>query len=659
MKRLSVFIILIFSLLIVGLPLAQQTRGMKAVGKASEVLPGVVVYRTGWALIIGINKYPHLKAEYQLGYAVADAEALANLLENKFGYPRSNITILKDEQATRNGILQAFASLADHDRVKENDCVLVFYSGHGQTVDTSEGGITGYIIPHDAKVNLSRKPNPSEYILTCINMNELYQTSKLFAAKHTLFIMDACLLGGIVGKARGGFDTEVPDYMKRVVEWPVKQMITGGGKDQESLERPDLGHGVFSYKMLDGLEREMADWDNDGIIRGSELGNYLRMSVPKMNDKQTPMFGVEGEGEFLFLSQIEEEEPEEPEVITEITELASKAKLFVSSKPDGASVYVDEKMVGKTPCAVELDAGVTGKREVTVAVSKKNYETKRAKVTLVAGKTAKWSDVKLNQIAMPAVIEPDSIDSEPSVKIEPVVTPIGEIGFTPPGAVDAGDMVLIPAGEFQMGDGSDEHTVYLDAFYMDKYEVTNAQFNKFIEATEHRKPANWRDKNLNVPDHPVVGVSWDDAVAYCQWAGKRLPTEAEWEKAARGGKMGQKYPWGDDGSSTYERANIFSKRGKDIWSYTAPVGSFEPNDYGLYDMAGNAREWCSDLYDMGYYSKSPARNPKGPEKGTQRVMRGGGWRLDASYLIVSKRYYRSPTSTYDEQGFRCAKDATP
>ena len=94
--------------------------------------------------------------------------------------------------------------------------MLVFYSGHGQTVDTSEGGITGYIIPHDAKVNLSRKPNPSEYILTCINMNELYQTSKLFAAKHTLFIMDACLLGGIVGKARGGFDTEVPDYMKAI-----------------------------------------------------------------------------------------------------------------------------------------------------------------------------------------------------------------------------------------------------------------------------------------------------------------------------------------------------------------------------------------------------------------------------------------------------------
>ena len=180
-----------------------------------------------------------------------------------------------------------------------------------------------------------------------------------------------------------------------------------------------------------------------------------------------------------------------------------------------------------------------------------------------------------------------------------------------------------------------------------------------MEATDHPAPANWKDKNLNILEHPVVGVSWNDAKAYCEWAGKRLPTEAEWEKAARGGLIGMKYSWGDDVSNAHDKANIFSKNGNDIWTYTAPVGSYDSNGYGLFDMAGNAREWCEDIYDWGYYSKSPLRNPKGPDTGSQRVVRDGCWKYDASYLVVWKRQGRAPTSKYDEQGFRCARDAKP
>jgi len=219
-------------------------------------------------------------------------------------------------------------------------------------------------------------------------------------------------------------------------------------------------------------------------------------------------------------------------------------------------------------------------------------------------------------------------------------------------------MILIPAGEFQMGynDGLDDekpvHTVYLHAFYIDKYEVTNAQYKKFMDATGHRTPYYWDDTNYNAPNHPVVGVDWNDASAYCSWAGKRLPTEAEWEKSARGGLVGKKYPWGD--TLTHDDANYYGTGGKDKWDGTSPVGSFAPNGYGLYDMAGNVWEWCADWFDSNYYASSPKSNPTGPSSGSSRVLRGGSWHYYyVFHLRVAARSYFAPSSYYFFVGFRC------
>ena len=225
---------------------------------------------------------------------------------------------------------------------------------------------------------------------------------------------------------------------------------------------------------------------------------------------------------------------------------------------------------------------------------------------------------------------------------------------------DGAKMRLIPAGEFQMGsnDGrSNEkpvHTVYLDAFYMDKYEVTVGQYKKFIQATGHRALPYWVSKYSPTDNHPVVGVSWDDAQAYCKWAGKRLPTEAEWEKAARGGLVGKKYPWGDsiDSSKANYNRNVGS---------TTPVGKYAPNGYGLYDMAGNVWEWCSDWYDNNYYSSSPRNNPPGAASGQFRVVRGGSW-SGLDYLMrAAIRYSDDPYFMFINIGFRCcvARDVTP
>ena len=220
-------------------------------------------------------------------------------------------------------------------------------------------------------------------------------------------------------------------------------------------------------------------------------------------------------------------------------------------------------------------------------------------------------------------------------------------------------VVPIPAGTFLRGsndgqyDERPEHTVYLDAFYMDTYEVTNAQYKVFMDETEHPPPKYWNHPQYNHPDQPVVHISWYDANAYSEWAGKRLPTEAEWEKAARGGLTGRRYPWGD--KISYNDARYDRIGGKDSWCITAFVGSFAPNGYGLYDMIGNVSEWCADWYDEDYYKSSPERNPKGPRSGKYRVVRGGAWDSNEDELRISNRSAPAPEYSSPNIGFRCVR----
>jgi formylglycine-generating enzyme required for sulfatase activity len=214
-------------------------------------------------------------------------------------------------------------------------------------------------------------------------------------------------------------------------------------------------------------------------------------------------------------------------------------------------------------------------------------------------------------------------------------------------------MVLVPGGTYTMGteggfpDQQPRHEVVLDPFYMDIHEVTNKQYQQFLEDTGRRKPDFWFPE-IDLPDEPVVGVSWKDAAAYAAWAGKRLPTEAEWEYAARGGTIGKKYPWGDS----------FDPQCANVGSFgIAPVKSFRPNDYGLYDMVGNVWEWCSDWYGQEYYGESPRENPQGPSGGKYKVLRGWAWYCEPDQLKVTKRHNSHPSSTSYSYGFRCVKPA--
>ncbi|MDH5428380.1 MAG: formylglycine-generating enzyme family protein [Nitrospirota bacterium] len=239
---------------------------------------------------------------------------------------------------------------------------------------------------------------------------------------------------------------------------------------------------------------------------------------------------------------------------------------------------------------------------------------------------------------------------------------------------DGAPMALIPEGTFHMGvphaardGGVDErpnHEVFVDSFYMDLYEVTNGRYLQFVTETGHRVPQHPTDANLglwkgtmmpeSVTDLPVINVDWFDADAYCHWAGKRLPTEAEWEKAAKGDND-WRFAWGDvEPTTEHANFNQLHWRGE---ATLVQVGIYEKgkSPYGIYDVAGNVWEWVSDWYEVDYYQKSPPRNPQGPETGTYKAVRSSGWQGETPQMRVFTRIKSLPNDRNNSTGFRCAK----
>jgi len=262
-------------------------------------------------------------------------------------------------------------------------------------------------------------------------------------------------------------------------------------------------------------------------------------------------------------------------------------------------------------------------------------------------------------------------------------------------------MVLIKGGSFLMG--TDEgmpfegpvHAVDVSPFYIDEHEVTVAEFEEFVNATNYKTEAEkygwsgvfdfdsgeWKrvdgadwlhPEGGNIeskPDEPVSQISWNDANEYAKWAGKRLPTEAEFEFAARGGLAGKKYSWGDDlkpngkpVANWWQGTFPIKNTVEDGFLSRAPVKSFPPNGYGLYDITGNVWEWCSDRFAEDYYESSPKQDPKGPEIGNERVIRGGSFLCAENYCSnyrVAGRSHSEPDSGLDNLGFRCVRDIYP
>lgn len=225
-------------------------------------------------------------------------------------------------------------------------------------------------------------------------------------------------------------------------------------------------------------------------------------------------------------------------------------------------------------------------------------------------------------------------------------------------------MVEVPAGPFRMGDDDGRanerpaRDVDLDAFRLADRPVTRAAYALFLDDTQHPPPRFWDDGRFSDPRQPVVAVSWFDAVAYCEWLSARtgrafrLPTEAEREKASRGGRPGRQYPWGDDLPGWMDARY----RGDDV-ERPAPVAQDPPNGYGLHNMGDLVHEWCSDWYAAGYYADAPSRNPTGPASGERRASRGGSWRHAIKVTRCAHRSAILPDRQLSDYGFRVAADA--
>ncbi len=231
---------------------------------------------------------------------------------------------------------------------------------------------------------------------------------------------------------------------------------------------------------------------------------------------------------------------------------------------------------------------------------------------------------------------------------EPDVTPEG--------------MILIPGGIFMMGSNANQHSIAFPAhrvkihsFFMDLHEVTNEQYYDFCKATGHKFPEFWGTKRYKsgpgYPDYPVLGVSQYDAILYAEWAGKRLPTEAEWEYTARGGLEDIDYPYGEKADHAKARYND-----PEAEKGPVPVKNYSPNGYGLYGMSGNVWEWVTDWFDARYYAESPEEDPKGPQSGTFIVIRGGGWHSGPGCTTVHHRNALPQHWVDIAGGFRCVKD---
>ncbi len=677
MRKISLF--LSFSLLWVASVFIASTdlfpqRGMNITvrTKGGEEF---ALYKDSHALVIGNGAYPVKNGWNPLPGAVNDAKEVAEVLK-QHGF---NVTLKID--VTKSKFNQAFSEFIYESGKDKDNRLLFYYAGHGYTTKAATGEDLGYLVMLDTP----SPTNAAKFDLYSVDMVKFVADSKKIHAKHVLFMFDSCFSGTVLNLRNRTTPSHITDRIKN----PVRQFITAGRADEPVPDRSE-----FKKAFLNLLEGRVKEPTPDGYLTGVELGDYLYRTVPKFSQGQHPQHGKIHDqqlntGDFVFVLPQNEQDGNEDSGI----ELDTIATLNITSTPSGATVYVDGEVIGITPQHdYQIDTGVPREKQVNVGLELSGYKSRVKKITLKGGQQFPW-DVRFEKLTTQSV-DPKYNSSVPQTIEEARSPSPNDISQTILGK-DGAPMVLIPAGDFQMGHAgnattSPVHTVYVDAFYIDVHEVTVGQYNQFVRETGHR-PLHANIFIYSPTDrHPVVLVNWHDAMAYAQWAGKRLPTEAEWEKAARGGLVDKYHVWGDaelDGT----QCNFADKNLSKIWdkerrpeenwadkdlddgyAYTAPVGSYPPNGYGLYDMAGNAWEWCFDAYDENFYANSPRRNPiadiiiRNGENNVMsvnkmRVARGASWYDAPRGVWVASRLGVSTerVKLSFNIGFRCVKSVTP
>ncbi len=552
------------------------------------------------ALVVGNAAYP----SSPLRNPVNDARAMAQTLR-ALGFE-----VLARENAGEKDLKRAIEEFGD--RLRGGGVGLFFYAGHGIQV-----GGRNYLVPVDAQIRTER-----DVEIEAIDAARVLARMDEARNRLNIVVLDACRDNpfgrSFRSSARGLAAIDAPSGT-----WIA--YATSPGK----LARDGEGaNGLYTGELLQAMRQPG--------LKLEDVFKRVRQAVrTKTKGEQIPWEASSVEGDFFFaLPRTASATPQPvpappaPEITKEV--VREYGTLAIRGRLAGIEVWLDERKLGATEAGTALVMSNLPAGTYRLKAKKAGHKDWEREVQVAANQRAEVT-----------------IDLEP-LRQEPPATLKTE---------DGAEMVLVPAGEFWMGSESEEyvdekprHRVYLDAYHIDKVPVTNALYGRFMRAASRQAPGYWTDSNWNGASQPVVGVNRHDAEAYCKWAGKRLPTEAEWEKSARG-TDGRKYPWGDQWDAS--RANSDeSNLGK-----PTPVGSYPSgaSPYGALDMAGNVWQWVADWYDEGYYQRSPERNPRGPESGTSKVLRGGSWDNYAIVLRSSFRSHLTPDLRDFHVGFRCAR----
>jgi len=657
MKNSKISFICIFIVtLIFSQSVFAQFRGFK---KVDVKINGKIepLYKESYALLIGVSDYK----EFPPLPGVKEDIAEVRLALEKQGFKVIQI----DNPPDKETLDHAFNDFIIKYGQGNNNRLLFYFAGHGYTVPQNFGEDMGYIVPTQCS---NPQKNLNNFKMDAMSMMQIQIYAASINSKHALFLFDACFAGSVFTGSRG-----LPEAISKNTTKPVRQFITSGSKAEKVPDKSE-----FRNQFIEAINGA-ADSDNDGYVTGSELGVFIYDKVVKYsNNTQHPQYGTIKDanldkGDFVFVVPPQEQgkmdlEKNKNDIINIDNQSAINSN-EIKSNNELNNLFEDNNgiMTGSIQLISEVDGSL--------------YIDGVFKQKVLANSVDTISDIAVGN----HYFEFKGADnwSKSDIILRNQMLELRIPKKTPNVSKELNSMIYVEGGPYKMGSNSGKenekpsHIVNIKGFYIGKYEVTVGEFKKFIDATKYRTEAEkyngsyiwngttWEKRSdicwqfdilgnkLTAKDYnyPVVHVSWKDASEYCRWANGRLPTEAEWEYAAREGNKqtnslfsGNTNP--DEVAWYHENSN-----GK-----LHDTGLKKPNALGIYDMSGNVWEWCSDWYDKAYYSNSKLMNPTGPLNGSEHVIRGGSWIDNTDAIKVTTRVGANLRSVNLSIGFRLVKD---
>jgi formylglycine-generating enzyme required for sulfatase activity len=612
-------------------------------------------------LAVGIDNYED--AELRLQTAVAGARELERVLLEHYTFDEAHTRLLLDAQATEDGIVMALRELAR--RVRPDDSVVIYYAGHGHLDELTK---TGSWIPWDATFE-----TPGRWI----GNNEIKDLLKAMKARHVLLISDSCFSGDFFRSQRGTVPQITDSSVRQAFGKVSRHAMTAGGLEPVA----DAGQGdqsIYTGWLLKALREGVAPYLLPEVVHDRVKG------AVSLNARQKPMYGLlhgaggEPDGSFVFFRRgttgLDEAMGERLKQIQELEALDREAAAKARRQHEEiAAKQAQMAEMDRRLAELQSNLGMEGAQSDLDAMLAMVQERERQGLELERLRKSAEDELRAKRAALAEARRKQ--DKERGKRFQAAYAKYEKIAGnrfateqikaqawrvlcedwdvaanTPPGtplAYGNGKIIQVKGGE--MVSVSDY------GFSIDKYEVTNAEYAEFLNAKGNQTEGGttWLeadsdyvrieerggrfDPKQGYGSHPVIEVSWYGAKAYCEWAGKRLPTEEEWQQACQG-RDGRTYPWGDD----FGRGNANVDGKGDGFKRTAPVGSFSSgaSPYGAMDMSGNVWEWTSPLYESGKRS---------------RVLRGGSWSFSAPYAQCGSRIGYDPGLRYSDIGFRCAR----